>query len=243
MGAPRFHVRDPLAAGLVGSEIALPDGVAHHALRVLRLSTGDVITLFDGRGGEYAATLVRAGKRDAWARVEAFDPVDRESPLRATLVQAITATDTMDAIVRHAVELGVASIEPVVTERSARFPSGAHGDKRLAHWREVAVSACEQCGRNRIPGVAAPAVLSEWLRAPRTGIVFDAGAADGLPRSAPAGPFHVLVGAEGGLTAREIELAVGAGLRAVRAGPRIMRAETAALCALAAVNVSWGDFR
>src|SRR5512139_856020 len=122
MGAPRFHVRDPLSPNPVGSEIALPDNVAHHALRVLRLATGEAITLFDGRGGEYAATLVRAGKRDAWARIDAFDPADRESPLAASLVQAITATDTMDAIVRHAVELGAARIEPLVTERSARFP-------------------------------------------------------------------------------------------------------------------------
>ena len=243
MGAPRFFVRDPLPPDLAGSELALPDDVVHHALRVLRLATGDAITLFDGRGGEYAATLVRAGKREAWARVDAFDPVDRESPLHAALVQAIAATDTMDAIVRHAVELGAAAIEPVVTERSARFPSGAHGEKRLAHWREVAIAACEQCGRNRIPEVLAPAILAEWVRTPRTGIVFDAGAAESLPSAAPAGPFHVLVGAEGGFTAREIELAVRAGLRTVRAGPRVLRAETAALAALAAVNVSWGDFR
>ncbi|MFO1306384.1 MAG: 16S rRNA (uracil(1498)-N(3))-methyltransferase [Burkholderiales bacterium] len=243
MGAPRFFVRDPLSPDLAGSEVALPDDVAHHALRVLRLATGEAITLFDGRGGEYAATLVRAGKRDAWARIDAFDPADRESPLAATLVQAITATDTMDAIVRHAVELGVAAIEPVVTERSARFPSGAHGDKRLAHWREVAVAACEQCARNRVPGVLAPMPFTEWVRTPRTGIVFDAGAAEALQPAAPAGPFHVLVGAEGGLTAREVELAVRAGLRAVRAGPRVLRAETAALAALAAINVAWGDFR
>jgi 16S rRNA (uracil1498-N3)-methyltransferase len=243
MGAPRFYVRDPLSPDLAGSEIALPDDVGHHALRVLRLATGEAITLFDGSGGEYAATLARAGKREAWARIDAFDPVDRESPLGATLVQAITATDTMDAIVRHAVELGAAAIAPVVTERSARFPAGAHGDKRLAHWREVAVAACEQCGRNRIPDVYAPAMLTEWMRTPRSGIVFDAGAVEALPPAAPAKPLHVRVGAEGGFTEREMELATRAGLRPVRAGPRVMRAETAALCALAAINVSWGDFR
>lgn len=243
MRAPRFFFGAPLSPDVVGSEIALPDDVVHHALRVLRLATGDAMVLFDGRGGEHRATLVRAGKREAWVRIDAFDPADRESPLGVSLVQAITATDTMDAIVRHAVELGVAAIEPVVTERSARFPAGAHGDERLAHWREVAVAACEQCGRNRIPGVLAPVMLSEWSRTPRSGIVFDAGATDALPASPLSKPISVLVGAEGGFTVREIELAAKAGLRRVRAGPRVMRAETAALAALAAINVSWGDFR
>jgi len=244
MGAPRFFVSAPLSPDIVGSEVALPVEVAHHALRVLRLATGEAITLFDGRGGEYASTLVRAGKREAWARIDRFDPADRESALAVTLAQAIVASDTMDAIVRHAVELGAAAIQPLVTERSQRFPSGAHGEKRLAHWRQVALSACEQCGRNRVPEVHEPTTLSEWLASPRSGVVFDAEAQATLASLAPpAAALDVLVGAEGGLTEREVAHAGRAGLRAVRAGPRVLRADTAALSALAAVNLLWGDFR
>ena len=244
MGAPRFFARAALSAANVGTEVPLPDEVAHHAVRVLRLAAGEPVVLFDGTGGEYAATLTRTGKRDAWARIERFDPVQRESALAVTLAQAVTASDAMDAIVRHAVEIGAASIQPVITERSARFPAGAHGEKRLAHWRQVAVAACEQCGRNRIPPVAEPVLLPHWLATPRTGIVFDAQSGASLASLPPAmAALDVLVGPEGGLTDAEVARATGAGLRAVRLGPRILRSDTAALCALAAVNLSWGDFR
>ena len=243
MSAPRFFARDTLSPASVGSEIALPDEVTHHAVRVLRLVAGDAITLFDGTGGEYAATITRAAKREAWARIDGFDPADRESELDVTLAQAIAATDTMDAIVRHAVELGVATIQPVVTERSARFPSGAHGEKRLAHWRQVVLAGCEQCGRNRVPEVREPCTLSEWLSSPRSGIVFDAGAHASVAALPHATVVDVLVGPEGGLTEREVAHATSAGLHAVRLGPRILRADTAALTALATVNLLWGDFR
>ena len=243
MGAPRFFARDALSTASVGTEAALPADVAHHALRVLRLTPGDAVVLFDGTGGEYAGTITRAGKRDAWARIDRFDPVDRESPFAVTLVQAITASDTMDAVVRHAVELGTAAIQPVNTGRSARFPSGAHGDKRLAHWRQVAVAACEQCGRNRVPQVGDPVPLSQWLSSSRAGIVFDARAQASLVSLPAATALDVLVGPEGGLTDAELAQATRAGLRAVRMGPRILRAETAALTALATVNLLWGDFR
>jgi 16S rRNA (uracil1498-N3)-methyltransferase len=243
MGAPRFFVDETLSSASVGAEIALPDDVAHHALRVLRLDPGDAIVLFDGTGGEYAATITRAGKRDASARIERFDVVERESKIAVTLVQAIVATDTMDAIVRHAVELGVAAIQPVVSERSARFPSGTHGEKRLVHWRQVVRAACEQCGRNRVPQVRDPMPVAEWLSRARAGIVFDAAASGTLPALPPMINPDVLVGPEGGLTDLELAQANRAGLDAVRLGPRILRADTAALTALAAVNLRWGDFR
>ena len=243
MAAPRFFLGGTLVPPGVGTEMALPDDVAHHALRVLRLVPGDEIVLFDGSGGEYRATIARASKREAFARIDRFDAVDRESSFRVTLAQAIVATDAMDAIVRHAVELGVAAIQPLVTERSARFPAGAHGEKRLAHWRQVAVSACEQCGRNRVPKLHDPAPLSEWLASPRAGVVFDAQSQATLASLPSATSLDVLVGPEGGLTEAEVDRAASAGLRAVRLGPRILRADTAALSALAAVNLLWGDFR
>ena len=132
---------------------------------------------------------MRAGKRDAWVRLDAYLPVERESALAVTLVQGIAATDAMDTIVRRAVELGVAAIQPVVSARGARFPGGAHGEKRLAHWRQVAVAACEQCGRNRVPAVHDVTDLADWLRArdaTRPGIVLDPEAAAAIAAHAVA---------------------------------------------------------
>lgn len=243
--APRFF--SPTILGAAGDEIALPDEVAHHAVRVRRLREGDAITLFTGDGGEYRATLTRVGKRDAHARLDTFDAVDRESPLRITLAQAIASSDVMDAIVRHAVELGVAAIEPVVSARSARFPEGGQGEKRLAHWRQVAVAACEQCGRNRVPAVRDVVPLAGWCEqrdASRRGIVLDPdGAADWRAMLAPAAGVDLLVGPEGGFAADEIARAERAGLHRARLGPRVLRAETASLAAITAIDFLWGDLR
>ena len=156
MAAPRFFVSLPLTPAHVGAEVDLPDDTAHYAVRVRRLAVGDALTLFTGDGGEFAGMLVHAGKRDARVRIDAFTDGVPEPARDVTLVQAITATDTMDIIVRHAVELGARALQPVVSARSARFPDGAHGDKRLQHWRAVTVAGCEQCGRNRVPRVDAP---------------------------------------------------------------------------------------
>jgi 16S rRNA (uracil1498-N3)-methyltransferase len=246
MSAPRFHVGLGLDAADAGRELALPDATAHHALRVLRLAVGDAATLFTGEGGEFAATLVRADKRSAWVRIDAFDAVERESPLAVTLVQAIAASDTMDFVVRKAVEMGVRTIVAVTSERSARLPAAERGDKRLAHWRQIAVAACEQCGRNRIPDVREPLPLAAWLAArdARTGILLAPEAATCLPGlPAPGSGLDVMIGPEGGWTGDEIARAAAAGITPVRMGARVMRTETAGIAALAAVNTLWGDMR
>ena len=247
MGAPRFFVNSMLSPASVGTEVPLPDSVAHHALRVLRLGTGDSIILFTGDGGEYSATLTRVGKRDAYARLDAYVAADRESPLRIALVQAIASSDVMDAIVRHAVELGVAAIDPVVSARSARFPEGVQGEKRLAHWRQVAIAACEQCGRNRVPAVSDVIPLTRWCEqrdATGAGIVLDPEAsADLRAIHPPDAGVQLLIGPEGGFTADEIARAERAGMHRVRLGPRVLRAETASLAALTAINFLWGDLR
>lgn len=246
-GAPRFHVPDGPGAAAVGSEMALPDAPAHHALRVLRLAVGSPVTLFTGSGGEFAATLVRADKRTAWVRLDGFDPVEREGPFAVTLVQAIAANDAMDYVVRKSIELGVAIVQPVVTTRGARFPAGERGDKRLAHWRQIAVAACEQCGRNRIPAVHAVLDVEDWFArraAVAPGFILVPGALHPLPAAtAPATTLDMLVGPEGGWTAHEIAHAQTAGCLPVRLGPRVLRTETAAAAALAAINALWGDFR
>ena len=156
MATPRFFVPAPIARAAIGATVELPEAAAHHATRVLRLATGDALTLFDGSGGEYAATLVHVDKRGAAVRVESFRPIDRESPLAVTLAQGIAANDAMDYAIRKATELGVTSIQPLATARSAPLPAGARGERRIAHWRGVAIAACEQCGRNRVAGDVRP---------------------------------------------------------------------------------------
>ena len=245
MSAPRFHV--PGLAVDIGAETALPEAVAHHATRVLRLSAGAALTLFTGNGGEYAATLVRVDKRGAAARIERFDSIERESPLALTLVMAVIATDPMDVAVRKAVELGAAAIAPVVAARSQGGARGDKADKRLAHWRQIAVAACEQCGRNRIPVVAPALTLAEWLerRGPAEGdaVMLVPDAAQSLSTLARTfRPRAVLVGPEGGFTDDEVATALARGVMAAHLGPRVMRAETAALAALVMLNSAKGDF-
>jgi 16S rRNA (uracil1498-N3)-methyltransferase len=243
--APRFFVALKLSPAIVGQTVDLPDAAAHHAVRVVRLATSDALTLFTGTGGEFAATLVRADRSGAAVRIDAFDPVERESTLPVTLAQAIAANDAMDYALRKAVELGVAAIQPLVTARSAPLPSGDRGDKRLAHWRNIVIAACEQCGRNRVPPVTAPLSLAAWLEAWRgDGIVLVPGATQALA-ALPRGtaPVALAIGPEGGFAEREIDAARAAGFDAVSFGPRVLRTETAAVAALAALQVLWGDMR
>jgi 16S rRNA (uracil1498-N3)-methyltransferase len=285
MTTPRFFVPTPLA---VDSEVELPESSAHHALRVLRLAAGDAVTLFNGQGGEYAGVLAQADRRAARVRITDFLPVERESPLAVTLVQGLTANDTMDFIVRKAVELGAVAIRPVLTERSARHPAGERGERRLAHWRQIAQAACEQCGRNRVPAVHPVVALAEVGQtmmeagqaltegadksvdktvgkaaeksASVAPILLAPEAKSSLAELPPPGvamtqavPLAVTlavtlaitlgVGPEGGFTADEVARAARAGWQPARLGPRVLRAETAAVAALAAVNVLWGDWR
>jgi len=245
MSAPRFFVAQPLAPALAGQTVDLPDAAAHHATRVVRLAVGDALILFDGTGGEYATTLVRADKRGAAVRVDRFLPVERESPLAVTLAQGIAANDAMDYAIRKATELGVSAIQPLVTARSAPLPPGERGDRRVAHWRQIAVAACEQCRRNRVPEVLPPGPLAEWLAAwTGSGIVFAPEAARSLGELIqPVPPLALLIGPEGGLDARELRAAGARGFQSVRLGPRVLRTETAAAAGLAVLQSMWGDWR
>ena len=237
----RFHFPAALPAA---GEIALPDALAHHAVRVLRLRDGERIVLFDGEGGEAEATLQVRGKTVA-ATLAARRAVDRESPLQIVLVQALAASDKMDWVVQKAVELGVTAIQPVQAERSVLRLSGERADKRLAHWQQVAVSACEQSGRNRIPQVHPLQPLVPWLAAVRgeRGYVLAPGGGTGFGGEArPEGAVHVLIGPEGGWTEAELAACDAAGFRRVTLGPRVFRTETAGLAALAVLQAQWGDF-
>lgn len=241
---PRFHCPVPLATG---AEIDLPPGAARH-VQVLRLQPGDTVTLFpggdDGPGGEFEATVVRMGRSDVRVRVDAHHAVEREAPRAVHLLAGITAGERMDWLVEKATELGAASITPLVAERSVLRLKGERADKKLAHWQAVAVAACEQCGRNRVPPVHPAATLADWLAA----AVPPAG--QGLllslrPETRPlrtaaaqgAGPLWFLSGPEGGLSPAEETLALAHGFAPATLGPRVLRAETAPLAALAALLV------
>lgn len=248
MSVARFHVDAAIPRDRPGTLLELPENVATHALRVLRLGAGDRIVLFDGHGGEHAAAIVAAGRHGATARLLEFDPVERESPVPTALVMSVIAADPMDFAVRKAVELGVGAVLPVVAARSQGATAGERADRRLAHWRAVAIAACEQCGRNRIPPVAAPVRLATWFAEfdgePGTAAVLAPGAARSLAalaRSAP--PKYVLIGPEGGFTDVELAQAVRLGIEPVHLGSRVLRAETAALAALATLNATVGDAR
>jgi len=238
---PRFFCPDGL---LPASDMPLPAAVAHHAERVLRLAVGDPVTLFDGQGGECAASILAFG-REALARLGPRLAIECESPLQITLVQALASGDKMDWIVQKAVELGVAAVQPVAAERSVLKLAGERADKRVAHWQQVAVAACEQSGRNRVPVVGEILPLAKYLAGPFDGtrLILAPGADGALARKArPGRPVAILIGPEGGWSPAELDLAARAGCAPLALGPRVLRTETAGLAALAAMQTMWGDF-
>lgn len=243
MNLPRFYCREPLAPG---AHIDLPEPVARHAVRVLRLPPGADLVLFDGRGGEYEAVIERIERDRVVAAIGAWRNIERESRLAITLVQALQAGEKMDFTIQKAVELGVAGIVPVLSRRSVTRLAGERAQKRVAHWQGVAASACEQCGRNQVPLVAPLQPLDHWLGRPAEGGLRLMLAPDAELTPADLPPVEqaqLLIGAEGGLDPQEIIAARQAGFQPVRLGPRVLRTETAALAALAAMQALWGDFR
>lgn len=240
---PRFFCSQPMQ---VGATVDLPLEVAHHALRVLRLRQGAAIVLFDGTGGEYRASLLDEGRR-ARACVEAFDPIERESPLAVTLAQALPSGDKMDWIIEKAVELGVSAIVPLLAERSVVRLAGERAAKRVAHLNAVARAACEQCGRNRVPAVEAIVSLGAFLAtAVADGVqrlVLSPGGTRNLAALAqPAHGIVLLAGPEGGWSDSEMAALRACGWSELTLGPRILRSETAGPAALAALQARWGDF-
>jgi 16S rRNA (uracil1498-N3)-methyltransferase len=242
---PRFYCPFPLHPG---ATVQLPDDTAHHALRVLRVAEGDAAVLFDGRGGQWSATLHPAGK-GLRATLHEFDTDDREPPLAITLAQCLPAADKMDYVVQKAVELGVSVIQPVAAKRSVIRLSGDRMERRLAHWRSIAIAACEQCGRNRVPEIAPILDLPQYLaqasahNQPRwICLPPEQGAALQLRERPPPGPaLTLLIGPEAGYEEAEIKASAAAGFVRVQLGPRILRSETAGPAALAAVLSLWGD--
>lgn len=229
MTGPRLYLAEPLE---VGKELPLPKEAAHHLTRVLRLTAGAPIRLFNGEGGEYSATLTACAKDEARVRIDAYDPVSRSAPYRVHLGLCILKRDAMTAVLGRATELGVSIVTPLLSEHCT-VPIKAL-DKRLGHWQKTVIAACEQCGLNSLPTVNEPCPLPDYLSAKHQGHCFIA-----LPEAAPARPavvdsdFSLVVGPEGGFAAQEVRLASEAGFQPISLGPRTLRAETAPLAALA----------
>ena len=244
---PRVHVPPRLAAG---ARFVLPESAGHHLVRVLRLRPGAELVLFDGCGGEHDAIIAAVGAAGVAVEVGAWREVAREASLTVHLAQGVSSGERMDYTLQKAVELGVAGIEPVVTARSIVRLDPERAEKRRAHWERVCVSACEQCGRDRVPPVQRLSDLGDWFASlPTRAETFalrlllspDATSSlRDLPH--PEGPVLLLAGPEGGLTPQERDDASRRGFRGVRLGPRILRTETAALAGLAAMHALWGDF-
>lgn len=240
---PRFYCPVPL---LVDRVVTLPDAVARHAIGALRLRDGEAVTLFNGDGEEYSGILTTGGH--ASVRLLARHSQDRESPLRVVLAQGVSSGERMDLTVQKSVELGVAAIQPLMMRRTIVRLSGDKVERRRAHWQAVVVSACEQCGRNRVPEVAGIVDFDAWRRSwqdsPGVGLMLDPEASLSLgDLPDPVGEITLLAGPEGGFDPAERTLAREAGFVGVRLGPRVLRTETAALAALAALQALWGDYR
>ncbi len=240
MRVPRIYQAQALSSGAVA---ALDDNGANHIARVLRLKVGAPLVLFNGDGNEYEAVVHAIGKRSVDVCINSCRPHDVESPLSITLAQGISKGERMDHVVQKAVELGVTRIVPLLTEHCAVNLDGERMDKRLRHWQAVAISACEQCGRNTLPAIESPLALDQWLTQRQSGLqlVLDPLAGEGMGQLAQPQAVTLLIGPEGGLSEREIRAAQEHGYCGVRLGPRILRTETAALAAVSVIQSLWGD--
>lgn len=242
---PRFYCPPPIPPS---GSFDLPPDAAHHAARVLRLREGDPVQIFDGLGNEGHGVIAEiGGKRVVISGIAAIG-MDRESPLKVLLAQALTSSEKMDWVLQKATELGVTEIQPLATERSVARLTAERAEKRVEHWQQVAISACEQCGRNTLPQVYAPLDIMVWLQQMRElpitkYILLPEGAASLPAQAKPQGKVVLLIGAEGGFSQAESDSAMHCGFASIRMGSRVLRTETAAVAGLAALQTLWGDFQ
>lgn len=244
-------------AMLPGQIITLPINTGHHATRVLRLKQGDKVILFNGEGGEFSGSIHHLAKSASTVILSQFHAIERESPLSISLMQAVCSNEKMDWIIQKSVELGVSCIQPVTANRSVVRLSEERANKRLLHWQQVIIAACEQCGRNRIPKLHPLLTLSDWFNqqfeSKLTSIenqsiyklMLSPIANKRLSKfSLPSmdTPLLLLVGPEGGFTIEEEKAAHTMGFESICLGQRTLRTETAALAAIATMQTLWGDY-
>ncbi len=239
---PRFYFGGELRAGAL---VELPARAAAHA-RVLRLEAGESVVLFSGRGGEFAAQIASLGRSRATVEVGAWSEIEREPPVAVTLVQAVSTGEKMDFTIQKAVELGVAAIQPVLAARALVRLGAARAEAKLGRWLRIAIAACEQCGRNRVPAILPLLPLAGYCAnpgAPALRLLLSPRARRSLRDAARSlsGPVAIAAGPEAGFGVEEEAMLAAAGFEPVRLGPRTLRTETAALAALAALNVLAGE--
>ena len=238
---PRFYLPTALAPH---TTLNLPDNIIRH-IHVLRLNAGDRITLFNGTGNDFAATLQTIGKRHAECHIHAQRQPENESPLAITLVQAISSGERMDFTLQKSVELGVRAIQPIISERCVVRLSGERADKRVQRWQDIVIAACEQSGRSIVPTVQPIVSFSDYLRQmpPELHLMMSLRRATTLRDITPAPQtLRLMIGPEGGWTPAEEQAALAAGVQTITLGKRVLRTETAAMAAMAAMQVLWGDF-
>lgn len=242
MRIPRLYLPKSLA---IDTRLTLTDAAFHHAVRVLRLRSGAPVILFNGKGGEFHGVLDNVVRHGATVQVLDFRAQERESSLKVLLVQGMSRGDRMDYTLQKAVELGVKAVLPLLTERSVTELKNERLAKRLQHWQRIVIGACEQSGRNQLPQLLEPMALAKWLNnPPPRGIklVLDPYADKRLLTITPSTQeICLLIGPEGGFTPNELKLAGAKGFIRVQLGPRILRTETAAVAALTALQLLWGD--
>lgn len=240
MRVPRIYTHQVLSPQ---TQLELESAPAQHIARAMRMRAGDALTLFNGRGGEYAATIGSVGKKTVLVTVGEHHDTEKESPLAIHLGIAVSRGERMDWLIQKAVELGVCSISPLFTQRTEVKLKGDRADKKVRHWQLIAIAACEQCGRNQLPAINPPQNLSAWVettQADRKLVLHHRATIEAEAQQAPAS-IALLIGPEGGLSPLEISTTESVGYGALRLGPRIMRTETAPLAAIAILQARWGD--
>lgn len=243
MRIPRVHIA-PLPEG--ATELVLSRETSHYLSRVLRLPVDANIIAFDGRGGEYSAKILQIEKHRSTIALERFSPDNRDSPLSVHLAIAISRGERMDFVVQKATELGVSSITPLFSERCEVKLKADRQDKKLHHWRKVAISACEQCGRNLLPIINPPATLADWITQSDQELKLVLHLAEGqnvVDNADAPQSIALLIGPEGGLSEDEVTRAQNKGFKSMQLGPRVLRTETAPIAALSILQYQWGDLR
>ena len=237
----RLYTPIPLS---LNTEIELPEEAAHHFIKVLRARVGDKVCLFNGEGGEYHGQLSRADKRHAYVTLEQFIENNKSSPLQVHLGQVLSKGDRFDYAIQKATELGVSEITPLISERCEVRLGNERLDKKMAHWQGVAISACEQSGLNIVPKINSPQTIETWTANTQADLRFVlAPSVSGLPNpSQKPQTIAVLIGAEGGLSEREINQSMEQGFAPWCLGQRVLRTETAPVAVLSILNWLWGDF-
>lgn len=239
MRLSRFFIDAPLSLG----QHELPEAQAHYIGRVLRHAAGDAVQLFDGSGQEYRGELIEVGKKSVRVELREAFAGQAESPLHIHLGQGLSRGERMDWAIQKATELGANEISLIVSERCEVRLKDERADKRMAHWRQVAISACEQCGRSVLPIIHPPINLADWLTQVSAELklvlhpVAEPWASHPQPQS-----LAFLIGPEGGLSDNEVSQAKAQGFHAARLGPRVLRTETAPVVALSVAQQLWGDF-